>query len=160
MWIVTGSASSIAPAAPPLTIVLRPAVRMAHRPHLHRHAPFVASSSTQGAMASSSTASSSAPKRVFTKPSGASYESVKTNGTGSFGVVYKAIDTATQEVVAIKRVLQDKRYKVRKFVCVSVMALLHSSWIIPTQSHFSMTFRILRALQRYHCLTWSLDWTW
>jgi len=54
------------------------------------------------------------PKRVFTKPSGTTYESIKTNGTGSFGVVYKAIDTSTQEVVAIKRVLQDKRYKNRE----------------------------------------------
>lgn len=60
-----------------------------------------------------SSSSSSGTKRIFTKPSGTTYESVKTNGTGSFGVVYKAIDTSTQEVVAIKRVLQDKRYKVR-----------------------------------------------
>jgi serine/threonine protein kinase len=53
-------------------------------------------------------------KRVFQKPNGTTYESVKTNGTGSFGVVYKAVDTTTQEVVAIKRVLQDKRYKNRE----------------------------------------------
>lgn len=64
--------------------------------------------------ATSSSSTASAPKRIFTKPSGTTYESVKTNGTGSFGVVYKAVDTSTQEVVAIKRVLQDRRYKNRE----------------------------------------------
>jgi len=63
---------------------------------------------------SATTAGASATKRVFQKPNGTSYESVRTNGTGSFGVVYKAVDTQTQEVVAIKRVLQDKRYKNRE----------------------------------------------
>ena len=33
-------------------------------------------------------------------------------GNGSFGVVYQAVCDETQEVVAIKKVLQDKRFKV------------------------------------------------
>jgi hypothetical protein len=41
------------------------------------------------------------------------YECIKASGKGSFGVVYKATNCATGEVVAIKRVLQDRRYKVR-----------------------------------------------
>ena len=75
-----------------------------------------AATSTQasGSTSSASATGSTAMKRVFQKPNGTTYESVKTNGTGSFGVVYKAVDTTTQEVVAIKRVLQDKRYKVRR----------------------------------------------
>lgn len=35
-------------------------------------------------------------------------------GNGSFGVVYQAVCDETQEVVAIKKVLQDKRFKVSK----------------------------------------------
>jgi len=35
-------------------------------------------------------------------------------GSGSFGVVYKAKIRETGEVVAIKKVLQDKRYKNRE----------------------------------------------
>jgi serine/threonine protein kinase len=40
------------------------------------------------------------------------YECTKKNGKGSFGVVYQATDKSNNEVVAIKRVLQDRRYKV------------------------------------------------
>ena len=40
------------------------------------------------------------------------YECNKKNGKGSFGVVYQATDKSNNEVVAIKRVLQDRRYKV------------------------------------------------
>jgi len=35
-------------------------------------------------------------------------------GNGSFGVVYQATVRATQKEVAIKKVLQDKRFKVRR----------------------------------------------
>lgn len=41
----------------------------------------------------------------------ATYECAKKNGKGSFGVVYMATNVNTGEVVAIKRVLQDRRYK-------------------------------------------------
>ncbi len=41
------------------------------------------------------------------------YECVRRSGQGSFGVVYMAVTSGTGEVVAIKRVLQDPRYKVR-----------------------------------------------
>lgn len=40
------------------------------------------------------------------------YECNKKNGKGSFGIVYQATDKSNNEVVAIKRVLQDRRYKV------------------------------------------------
>lgn len=42
----------------------------------------------------------------------ASYEYISTVGTGSFGVVIKAKNCETGQIVAIKRVLQDVRYKV------------------------------------------------
>lgn len=42
-----------------------------------------------------------------------SYECVERSGKGSFGVVFRARDINTNQDVAIKRVLQDPRYKVR-----------------------------------------------
>lgn len=42
------------------------------------------------------------------------YECVSRSGKGSFGVVYKAVTRGSGQVVAIKRVLQDPRYKNRE----------------------------------------------
>ena len=42
------------------------------------------------------------------------YGNLKLIGNGSFGVVYQATLLDTNESVAIKKVLQDKRFKVRK----------------------------------------------
>ena len=47
------------------------------------------------------------------EPRDISYVPIKPVGNGSFGVVYQAKIMETGELVAIKRVLQDKRYKVR-----------------------------------------------
>jgi serine/threonine protein kinase len=41
-----------------------------------------------------------------------SYECVERSGKGSFGVVFRAKDISSMKDVAIKRVLQDPRYKV------------------------------------------------
>ena len=41
------------------------------------------------------------------------YTDAKVIGNGSFGVVYSARLISTSELVAIKKVLQDRRYKVR-----------------------------------------------
>jgi serine/threonine protein kinase len=43
-------------------------------------------------------------------------------GTGSFGVVFKAIKAETGECVAIKKVFQDKRYKNRE---LEILKILH-----------------------------------
>ena len=40
------------------------------------------------------------------------YTDIKVIGSGSFGVVYQARLSDTRELVAIKKVLQDKRFKV------------------------------------------------
>ena len=44
-----------------------------------------------------------------------SYAAERVIGNGSFGVVYQATVIETGETVAIKKVLQDKRFKVRVF---------------------------------------------
>lgn len=46
------------------------------------------------------------------KPQEISYTDAKVIGNGSFGVVYQAKLVESQELVAIKKVLQDKRFKV------------------------------------------------
>ena len=45
-----------------------------------------------------------------------SYTDAKVIGNGSFGVVYQARLIGSNELVAIKKVLQDRRYKVSIFV--------------------------------------------
>ena len=47
-------------------------------------------------------------------PKDLSYSDTKVIGNGSFGVVYQAKLVDTSELVAIKKVLQDKRFKVSK----------------------------------------------
>ena len=46
------------------------------------------------------------------QPLEVSYTDAKVIGNGSFGVVYQARLCETSELVAIKKVLQDKRFKV------------------------------------------------
>lgn len=46
------------------------------------------------------------------QPEEVAYTDVKIIGNGSFGVVYQAKLCKTTEVIAIKKVLQDKRFKV------------------------------------------------
>lgn len=48
------------------------------------------------------------------RPQEVSYTDIKVIGNGSFGVVYQARLIDTQEMVAIKKVLQDKRFKVKQ----------------------------------------------
>lgn len=45
-----------------------------------------------------------------------SYTGLRVIGNGSFGVVYQARLVEPNEMVAIKKVLQDKRFKVRQSV--------------------------------------------
>lgn len=52
------------------------------------------------------------------RPQEVSYTDIKVIGNGSFGVVYQARLIDNQEMVAIKKVLQDKRFK----VCVKAPA--------------------------------------
>lgn len=47
------------------------------------------------------------------RPQEVSYADMKLIGNGSFGVVYQAKLCDTGELIAIKKVLQDKRFKVR-----------------------------------------------
>jgi len=53
----------------------------------------------------------------------------KVIGNGSFGVVFQATMVETGEIVAVKKVLQDKRFKVRS--CCSVSVGCHARLLAP-----------------------------
>lgn len=59
------------------------------------------------------------------RPQEVSYTDTKVIGNGSFGVVYQAKLCDSGELVAIKKVLQDKRFKV-KCACATQHSLLKS----------------------------------
>lgn len=68
----------------------------------------------------SSTSAASAAAISATSPTGGSkdqqisYSAERIIGNGSFGVVFQAAVVETGEIVAIKKVLQDKRFKNRE----------------------------------------------
>lgn len=52
------------------------------------------------------------------RPQEVSYADMKLIGNGSFGVVYQAKLCETGELIAIKKVLQDKRFKVSVVIVI------------------------------------------
>lgn len=52
------------------------------------------------------------PGQGLDRPQELAYTDTKIIGNGSFGVVYQAKLCETSEMIAIKKVLQDKRFKV------------------------------------------------
>uniref|UniRef100_A0A0E0F027 non-specific serine/threonine protein kinase n=1 Tax=Oryza meridionalis TaxID=40149 RepID=A0A0E0F027_9ORYZ len=70
------------------------------------------------------------------KPKQVSYMAERVVGTGSFGVVFQAKCLETGETVAIKKVLQDKRYKNRE---LQTMQLLDHPNVVQLKHHFFST---------------------
>ena len=67
------------------------------------------------------------------KDSTYTYTATQVIGSGSFGVVYQATVSETGEVVAIKKVYQDKRYKNRE---LAIMKELNHPNVIKLRHHF------------------------
>eukprot|EP00003_Mantamonas_plastica_P000481 TRINITY_DN103_c2_g1_i2.p1 TRINITY_DN103_c2_g1~~TRINITY_DN103_c2_g1_i2.p1 ORF type:complete len:192 (-),score=52.32 TRINITY_DN103_c2_g1_i2:53-628(-) len=65
-----------------------------------------------------------------------SYTAEKVIGSGSFGVVFLATAVGSDELVAIKKVLQDKRYKNRE---LSIMKLLKHPNVVQLKHCFYST---------------------
>lgn len=74
-----------------------------------------------------------------------SYLAERVVGTGSFGIVFQAKCLETGETVAIKKVLQDKRYKNRELQLMrtmdhpNIVCLKHCSFPIRRKMSFSLT---------------------
>jgi serine/threonine protein kinase len=71
--------------------------------------------------------------KVTIKANGVSYIADRIVGNGSFGVVMQAIVAGTNEVVAIKKVLQDKRFKNRE---LQIMKMLNHCNIVALRNSF------------------------
>lgn len=67
------------------------------------------------------------------KPQEISYTDTKVIGNGSFGVVYQARMVEADEVIAIKKVLQDKRFKNRE---LSIMRRIEHTNIVALRYFF------------------------
>ena len=72
------------------------------------------SSSSSSAAASSTTLAKKSDAQLQQQQASFRYTAERLIGNGSFGVVYQAVCAETGEVVAIKKVLQDKRFKNRE----------------------------------------------
>lgn len=70
---------------------------------------------------------------VIVKVNGATYKADKVVGTGSFGVVVRAVDVDTNEQVAIKKVLQDRRYKNRE---LQIMQTVNHTNVVRLVNHY------------------------
>lgn len=79
-------------------------------------------SSSTSAVAAAAAASASAAAAVKSKKAPISYAAERVIGTGSFGVVYQASVLESGETVAIKKVLQDKRFKNRELQIMSMLS--------------------------------------
>lgn len=77
------------------------------------------------------------------RPQEVSYADMKLIGNGSFGVVYQAKLCDTGELIAIKKVLQDKRFKVSPRILLYFHLLLTIPYINiqPTAPHFASVRR-------------------
>lgn len=71
------------------------------------------------------------------RPQEISYTDPKVIGNGSFGVVFEAKLCETGELVAIKKVLQDKRFKVSNGGGGGCLAVMDNNWNV----HISPLYR-------------------
>ena len=95
----------------------------------------------------STTASTSVPSPTIEDTTGPniSYSAERIIGNGSFGVVFEAKVIETNEVVAIKKVLQDKRFKNRELQIMRQLVKDPHSNIVALKHCFyaQVCFRLL-----------------
>lgn len=65
-----------------------------------------------------------------------SYDAQKMIGHGSFGAVFLAKIIETDEIVAIKKVLQDKRFKNRELQIMKILSKKSHPYIVTLRHHF------------------------
>ena len=64
------------------------------------------------------------------------YDAIKMVGQGTFGAVFSARNVVTGEVVAIKKVLQDRRIKNRELQIMKQLSKQPHPYVVHMQSHF------------------------
>ena len=82
-------------------------------------ASIAATSTSSSSVTTILPANASTTRKVGDKSQAISYAAERVIGSGSFGVVYQASIVETGEVVAIKKVLQDRRFKNRELAIMS-----------------------------------------
>ena len=102
----------------------------------------VSAAPTQKSMADSTSTPAADPKSPLTEQN-ISYSAERIIGNGSFGVVFEAKVVETGEVVAIKKVLQDKRFKNRELQIMRQLVKDPHPNIISLKHCFYSQVRIL-----------------
>lgn len=82
------------------------------------------------------------------------YSNYKVAGNGSFGVVYQAKLLRTGEDVAIKKVLQDKRFKVRDSAPLLIWHGFYVWWL-RVSFFFPLWFFFYSSAGEVHCMKLS-----
>lgn len=70
------------------------------------------------------------------KPEAVNYDALKMIGHGSFGAVFLAKILETNETVAIKKVLQDRRFKNRELQIMIQLSKQPHPYVLAMQHHF------------------------
>ena len=127
----SSSTTSSSTSAELLTAAMQKMTIDEERPHYNSNDLIAASTASFASTSSSSSASSSStspPPSSTTSSSSSSskkkaisYAAERVIGNGSFGVVYQATVIDTGETVAIKKVLQDRRFKNRELEIMSAL---------------------------------------
>mmetsp|Transcript_1477 Transcript_1477/g.2550 ORF Transcript_1477/g.2550 Transcript_1477/m.2550 type:complete len:378 (+) Transcript_1477:21-1154(+) len=91
------------------------------------------SKKTKSGPTDSSEKNSGVDKDTIIEANGVSYKALQVVGTGSFGVVIQAQQLSDGQLVAIKKVLQDKRFKNRE---LQIMRLLNHVNVVALKTSF------------------------
>jgi serine/threonine protein kinase len=95
-----------------------------------------------------------------------SYSAERIVGNGSFGVVFQATCLESQETVAIKKVLQDKRYKNRELQIMrllehpNIVALKHCFFSTTEKDEVSTPEGALSSGRLVACVTGACAFAW
>ena len=77
------------------------------------------------------------------------YDAQRMIGHGSFGAVFLAKVGKTDEIVAIKKVLQDRRFKNRELQIMRQLAKQSHPFIVSLKHHFVSNVNVFHITRKY-----------